>query len=42
VTYTEGFGLGASADGKATVNLTANNDTIIGANAKIRRTATST
>ncbi len=36
VTYTEGFGLGASADGKATVNLTANNDTIIGANAKIR------
>ncbi len=36
VTYTEGFGLGASADGKATVNVTADNDTNVGAHAKIR------
>ncbi len=36
VTYTEGFGLGASADGKAIANVTADNDTVVGAHAKIR------
>jgi len=36
VTYTEGFGLGASADGKAEVTVTADNDSNIAANATVK------
>ena len=35
-TYTEGFGVGASADGKATVSLTADNDAVIAAGSRVR------